>query len=90
MSGYLYPSKESLKRQRILAHKDSLKNNPRYARLFFAMQKQKLDGDRLKRYREIWTCVLEARKIEKLPHRLRIAATPRIRGIGHAAARAGF
>lgn len=46
---------------------------------------------RLERYREIWEIIIwDIRERTMIPHHVRIRQAPRIRGVGRAAARAGF
>jgi hypothetical protein len=52
-----------------------------------AGEEKKGRGERL---REIWGAIIEHNKCNKLPIHQRIKATPRIRGCGAAARRAGF
>jgi len=75
VSGFLYPVVKTDKAKQARA-----------ARLWAIMTR---DRDKA-RLREIWSAILKAEAIERLPHEQKITATPHIRGAGHAAKKAGF
>lgn len=71
-------------------HIVAMTDDPEYRRWFEQIETQGKLPDRIRRYREIWGAIIEYDRRDTLPIHERIKATPRIRGVGAAARRAGF
>lgn len=72
-----------IQKARVAAHRHAMKTDPEYRKVVEDYLEQKETPARVLRLREIWAAIREY-------DRLHSAGKHRVRGIGHAAARAGF
>lgn len=81
-------STKDLLRQSV--HIVAMTDDPEYRKWFQQMERDAELPERTRRLREIWGAIIEHDSRRTLPIHLRIKATPRVRGCGAAARRAGF
>lgn len=58
----LFPSESVLREQRLLAHRQALKTDKRYASLFWKLAAAKQEKSRVDRLREIWSAIINCKK----------------------------